>query len=54
MRSWTAALCGAFLAAALVGCGGTPSADAPSEAKAGPPPGNAGDMTKVAKDAKKK
>ena len=55
MRLAIAALCGLFLAATLAGCGGSgTSATPPAEAKAGPPPGAPGDMTKLAKDAKKK
>ncbi len=54
MRLAIAVLCGLFLTATLPGCGGTPTADAPAGAKAGPPPGAPGDMTKIPKDAKKK
>ena len=49
MRLSIAAICGFFLAAALIGCGGASIPSAPENAKPGPPPGTSVDMLKAAK-----
>ena len=54
MRFWIVALTGLFVATAGFGCGGATIPTAPADAKPGPPPGTPPDMSKFAKDAKKK
>ena len=55
MRFGIVAVCGLFVTSLALGCGGATIPAPPENAKAGPPPGTAPDMTKFApKDAKKK
>ena len=46
MRFATAVLCGLFLTANLVGCGGATIPGPPDNAKAGPPPGTSDNAIK--------
>ena len=56
MRLAISGLMGIFLAATLVGCGGSSLPSAPGDAKPGPPPGSSDIMTKKAEppNAKKR
>ncbi len=54
MRLLIVAVCGLFLATLGFGCGGAAIPTPPENAKAGPPPGPAPDLTRFTKDARKK
>jgi len=53
MRLAVVAVCGLFLSATLLGCGGAAIPTPSPDAKPGPPPGTSDDLTKPPVDKKK-